>query len=41
VVAAGLTDEDIDRLIDEARADAQLLIERGSSSTPMSLSARR
>jgi hypothetical protein len=27
VVAAGLTDEDIDRLIDEARTDAQSLIE--------------
>jgi hypothetical protein len=27
VVAAGLSDEDIDRLIDEARAEAQPLLE--------------
>ena len=27
VVAAGLTDEDIDRLIDEARTEAQPLLE--------------
>jgi hypothetical protein len=27
VIAAGLTDEDIDRLIDEARAEAQPLLE--------------
>ena len=41
VVAAGLTDEDIDRLINEARTEAQPLLGGGSSSTPMSLSARR
>ena len=41
VVAAGLTDEDIDRLIDEAGTEAQPLLESGSSSTRMSSSARR
>jgi hypothetical protein len=41
VVATGLTDEDIDRLIDEARAEAKSLLGSGTWSAPMSLSARR
>jgi hypothetical protein len=36
VVTAGLSDEDIDRLIDEARTEVQSLSGRGLSSIPMS-----
>jgi hypothetical protein len=41
VVAAGLTDDDIDRLIKQAQRDVEPRSGRRSSLTPTSLSARR